>query len=310
MSEKKKKNHTQIIEEYIDHHGLNKGSLTSGSVKGYGTLDIVLISVYDTGFDIFLLKDETVSNLVSYNWSQFSQVEIDKFALSTEFSMLGEKEITLKITEDKHFYSQLEKHNIKVIFKTRKWQNKLLGFRSQNKLKMTIATAIYLIAILLIFVPIVAYNLPSAKQERAATEAAKIKKEATEKEDREKEAAEAKEFNKKQAANKKKQEENNKELENDTKDRLKEYVDSSDGLLMKIEPMTNSWEHVYAFVSENFKTMSLYEKESWVNEAGLDIKNKIKGGGIAEDPRIYFVYKDQSKLAVPDTFNESYKIKD
>ncbi|MGV6982387.1 hypothetical protein [Bacillus pumilus] len=310
MSEKKKKNHTQIIEEYIDHHGLKKGSLTSGSVKGYGTLDIIQISVHDDGFDIFLLKDEAVNNVVSYNWKQFSEVEIDKFALSTEFSLLGEKEITLKVTEDKPFYAQIEKHNIKMMFKKRKWQNKLLGFRSQNKLKMIIATTIYLLALLLIVVPIVAYNLPSAKQERVAIETAKIKKEATEKEDREKEAAEAKEFNKKQAANKKKQEENNKELENNTKDRLKEYVDSSDGLLMKIEPMTNSWEHVYAFVSENFKTMSLYEKESWVNEAGLDIKNRIKGGGIAEDPRIYFVYKDQSKLAVPDTFNESYKIKD
>lgn len=310
MSEKKKKNHTQIIEEYIDHHGLKKGSLTSGSVKGYGTLDIVLISVYDTGFDIFLLKDEAVSNVVSYNWNQFSEVEIDKFALSTGFSLLGEKEITLKITEDKHFYSQLEKHNIKMFFKKRKWQNKILGFRSQNKLKMAIATTIYLLALLLIVVPIVAYNLPSAKQERMAIEAAKIKQEATEKEDREKETVEAKEFNEKQAANKKKQEENNKELEIDTKDRLKKYVDNSDGLLLKIEPMTNSWEHVYAFVSENFKSMSLYEKESWVNEAGLDIKNRIKGGGIAEDPRVYFVYKDQSKLAVPDTFNESYKIKD
>ncbi|MGG1696905.1 hypothetical protein [Bacillus zhangzhouensis] len=310
MSEKQKKNHTQIIEEYIDHHGLKKGSLTNCSVKGYGTLDVVLISVHDDGFDIFLLKDEAVSNVISYIWSQFSEVEIDKFALSTEFSLLGEKEVTLKITEDKPFYSQLEKHNIKMIFKKRKWQNKLLGFRSQNKLKMAIATAIYLIAILLIVVPIVAYNLPSAKQERIAIEAAKIKQEATEKEDREREAVEAKEFNKKQAANKKKQDENNKELEIATKDRLKEYVDNSDGLLLKIEPMTNSWEHVYAFVSENFKTMSLYEKESWVNEAGLDIKNRIKGGGIAADPRVYFVYKDQSKLAVPDTFNESYKIKD
>ncbi|MCY1093657.1 hypothetical protein [Bacillus safensis] len=310
MSEKKKKNHTQIIEEYIDHHGLNKGSLTSGSVKGYGTLDIVLISVYDTGFDIFLLKDEAVSNVVSYNWSQFFQVEIDKFALSTEFLMLGEKEITLKITEDKHFYSQLEKHNIKVIFKKRKWQNKLLGFRSQNKLKMTIATAIYLIAILLIFVPIVAYNLPSAKQERATIEAAKMKKEATEKENRDKEAAAAKEFNKKQAANKKQQKENERELETNTIDRLQKYIDSSDGHLIKIEPMTNSWDNVYAFVSDTFKTMPLSEKESWVNEAGSDIKNIIKGGGIAEDPRIYFVYKDQSKLAVPDPFNESYKIKD
>ncbi|MDF2002739.1 hypothetical protein P2Q02_08705 [Bacillus pumilus] len=310
MSEKKKKNHTQIIEEYIDHHGLKKGSLTSGSVKGYGTLDITLISVHDDGFDIFLLKDEAVSNVDSYTWNQFFEVKVDKFALSTEFSLLGEKTISLKITEDKAFYSELEKHNIKTIFKKRKWQNKLLGFRSQNKLKMAIATAIYLIALLLIVVPIVAYNLPSAKQERTAIEAAKIKQKAIEKEDREKEAAEAKKFNKKQAANKKKQEENNKELEIDTKDRLKEYVDNSDGLLLKIEPMTNSWEHVYAYVSENFKTMSLNEKDSWVNEAGSDIKNRIKGGSIAEDPRIYFVYKDQSKLAVPDTFNEAYKIKE
>ncbi|MCY7680188.1 hypothetical protein MH122_15415 [Bacillus pumilus] len=310
MSEKKKKNHTQIIEEYIGHHGLKKGSLTSGSVKGYGTLDIVLISVYDTGFDIFLLKDEAVSNVVSYNWNQFSEVEIDKFALSTGFSLLGEKEITLKITEDKHFYSQLEKHNIKMIFKKRKWQNKLLGFRSQNKLKMAIATTIYLIAILLIVVPIVAYNLPSAKQDRIAVEAAKLKKEATEKENREKEAAEAEEFNKKQATNKKQQKENDRELVTNTIDRLQKYIDNSNGQLIKIEPMTNSWNNVYAFVSDSFKTMPLSEKESWVNETGSDIKNRIKGGGIAEDPRIYFVYKDQSKLAVPDTFNESYKIKD
>lgn len=310
MSEQKKKSHTQIIEEYIEHHGLKKGTLTSGSAKGYGALDIIQISVHDDGFDIFLLKDEAVSNVASYNWSQFSEVEIDKFALSTEFSLLGDKEITLKITEYKSFQSQLKKHNIKIIFKKRKWQNKLLGFRSQNKIKMAIATTIYLIAIFLIVMPVVAYNLPNAKKERETIEAAKINQEATEKEDREKEAVEAKEFNKKQAVNKKKQDENNKELEIDTKDRLKEYVDNSDGLLLKIEPMTNSWEHVYAFVSENFKTMSLYEKESWVNEAGLDIKNRIKGGGIAEDPRVYFVYKDQSKLAVPDTFNESYKIKD
>lgn len=79
---------------------------------------------------------------------------------------------------------------------------------------------------------------------------------------------------------------------------------------MKIEPMTNSWDNVYAFVSDSFKTMPLSEKESWVNETASDIKNRIIGGGIAEDPRIYFVYEDQSKLAVPDTFNESYKIKD
>ncbi|BBP87426.1 hypothetical protein BsIDN1_10440 [Bacillus safensis] len=46
---------------------------------------------------------------------------------------------------------------------------------------MAIATAIYLIALLLIVVPIVAYNLPSAKQERTAVEAAKIKQEANEK---------------------------------------------------------------------------------------------------------------------------------
>nr|WP_180272820.1 hypothetical protein [Bacillus pumilus] len=52
------------------------------------------------------------------------------------------------------------------------------------------------------------------------------------------------------------------------------------------------------------------EKQSRVNKTGLDIKNRIIGGGIAEDPRIYFVYKDQSKLAVPDTFNESYKVKE
>ncbi|WP_144495906.1 hypothetical protein [Bacillus pumilus] len=310
MSEKKKKNHTQIIEEYIDHHGLKKGNLTSGSVKGYGTLDIVLISVYDTGFDIFLLKDEAVSNVVSYNWNQFSEVEIDKFALSTGFSLLGEKEITLKITEDKHFYSQLEKHNIKMIFKKRNWQNKLLGFRSQNKLKMVMATAIYLITILLIVVPIVAYNLPSAKQDRIDVEAAKLKKEATEKENRDKEAAEAEEFNKKQANNKKQQKENDRELVTNTIDRLQKYIDDSNGQLIKIEPMTNSWDNVYAFVSDSFKTMPLSEKESWVNETGSDIKNRIKGGGIAEDPRIYFVYKDQSKLAVPDTFNETYKIKD
>lgn len=300
MSEKKKKNHTQIIEEYIGHHGLKKGSLTSGSVKGYGTLDITQISVHDDGFDIFLLKDEAVNNVVSYSWSQFSEVEIDKFALSTEFSLLGAKKVTLKITEDKPFHTQLEKHNIKMIFKKRKWQNKLLGFRSQNKLKMAIATAIYLIAILLIVVPIVAYNLPSAKQERSTIEAAKMKKE----------AAAAKEFNDKQTANKKQQKENDKELENNTIDRLQKYIDSSDGQLMKIEPMTNSWDNVYAFVSDSFKAMPLSEKESWVNEAASDIKNRIIGGGIAEDPRIYFVYEDQSKLAVPDTFNESYKIKD
>ncbi|MGZ9699988.1 hypothetical protein ACVU03_19470 [Bacillus safensis] len=310
MSEQKKKSHTQIIEEYIEHHGLKKGSLTSSSVKGYGALDIIQISVHDDGFDIFLLKDETVSNVDSYTWNQFFEVKIDKFALSTEFTLLGEKLITLKITEDKAFYSELEKHNIKMIFKKRKWQNKLLGFRSQNKLKMVIATAIYLIAILLIFVPIIAYNLPSAKQERATIEAAKMKKEATEKENRDKEAAAAKEFNEKQTANKKQQKENDRELETNTIDRLQKYIDSSDGQLMKIEPMTNSWDNVYAFVSDSFKTMPLSEKESWVNETASDIKNRIIGGGIAEDPRIYFVYKDQSKLAVPDTFNESYKIKD
>ncbi|APT48966.1 hypothetical protein BSA171_14635 [Bacillus safensis] len=310
MSEKKKKNHTQIIEEYIGHHGLKKGSLTSGSVKGYGTFDLTLISVHDDGFDIFLLKDEAVSNVDSYTWNQFYEVKVDKFALSTEFSLLGEKTITLKITEDKAFYSELEKHNIKMVFKKRKWQNKLLGFRSQNKLKMVLATVIYLIALLLIVAPIVAYNLPSAKQERTAVEAAKIKQEAIEKEDRDKEAAAAKEFNEKQTANKRQQKENDRELETNTIDRLQKYIDSSDGQLIKIEPMTNSWDNVYAFVSDSFKTMPLSEKESWVNEAGSDIKNRIKGGGIAEDPRIYFVYKDQSKLAVPDTFNESYKIKD
>ncbi|MCY7563850.1 hypothetical protein ABEX69_07025 [Bacillus safensis] len=310
MGEKKKKNHTQIIEEYIDHHGLKKGSLTNGSVKGYGTLDVFLISVHDDGFDIFLLKDEAVCNVSSYIWSQFSEVEIDKFALSTGLSLLGEKEITLKITEDKPFYSQLEKHNIKMIFKKRKWQNKLLGFRSQNKLKMAIATTIYLTALLLIVVPIVTYNLPSAKQERETIEAAKIKNEANEKENRNKEAAAAKELYEKQTANKKQQKENDRELETNTIDRLQKYIDSSDGQLMKIEPMTNSWDNVYAFVSDSFKTMPLSEKESWVNETASDIKNRIIGGGIAEDPRIYFVYEDQSKLAVPDTFNESYKIKD
>ncbi|MDQ0816025.1 hypothetical protein QF033_000603 [Bacillus pumilus] len=310
MNEKKKKNHTQIIEEYIDHHGLKKGSLTSGSVKGYGKLDIVLISVHVSGFDIFLIRDEAVSNVDSYNWSQFSEVKIDKFALSTEFSLLGEKDITLKVTEEKPFYSQFENHNIKMISKKRKWKNKLLGFRSQNKLKMIIASTIYLIAILLIVVPIVTYNLPSAKQERAAVDAAKLKEEATEKENRDKEAAAAKEFNEKQATNKKQQKENDRELVTHTIDRLQKYIDNSDGQLIKIEPMTNSWDNVYAFVSDSFKTMPLSEKESWVNEAGSDIKNRIKGGGIAEDPRIYFVYKDQSKLAVPDTFNESYKIKD
>ncbi|WP_345822044.1 hypothetical protein [Bacillus pumilus] len=310
MSEQKKKSHTQIIEEYIDNHDLQKGSLTNGSVKDYGALDVVLTSVHDNGFDIFLLKDEAVNNVASYNWSQFSEVEIDKFALSTEFSLLGDKEITLKITEDKPFQSQLEKHNIKMIFKKRKWHNKLLGFRSQNKFKMTIATTIYLIAILLIVVPVVAYNLPSAKQERATIEAEKIKNEANEKENRDKEAAAAKELSEKQTANRKQQKENDRELETNTIDRLQKYIESSNGQLMKIEPMTNSWDNVYAFVSDSFKTMSLSEKESWVNEAGSDIKNRIIGGGIAEDPRIYFVYKDQSKLAVPDTFNESYKIKD
>ncbi|GLF91097.1 hypothetical protein Saga11_23560 [Bacillus safensis] len=310
MSEKKKKNHNQIVAEYIERHNYKKGDLTNGSIKGYGALDITLISVHDVGFDVFLMKNDNVHNVESFKWEQFSQTDIDKFALSTEFALTGEKEITLKIADDKPFYSQLEEHNIKMILKKRKWQNKILGFRSQSKFKMIIATIICLTALSLIVVPIIAYNLPGAKQERAAIEEAKIKQEAAEKEDREKEAVEAEEFNKIQAANKKEQEENIKELEIDTKDRLKEYVDNSDGLLSKIEPMTNSWEHVYAFVSENFKTMSLNEKESWVNEAGLDIKNRIKGGGIAEDPRVYFVYKDQSKLAVPDTFNESYKIED
>ncbi|MCM3713375.1 hypothetical protein M3202_04695 [Alkalihalobacillus oceani] len=92
---------------------------------------------------------KTIKLLHTKKWSEFTRVEIDKFAATTQYKF--DDGFTIKLYSDKDFRGEVEKSGLDVVKLERKWYNKILGFRSKKRWKMVIASAGYFF-IFLIFV--------------------------------------------------------------------------------------------------------------------------------------------------------------
>jgi hypothetical protein len=209
VSKDEKKIKKVVIEKLLAQHFVGKIFKNNRIYKVSVNEIAHFMIITNTGFEIYfankkVIGDEEVLDKVelklTFSWSDFSSVEVDKFALSTLY--IFNTGFTLRVDASNDLTEELRKNGISVTILERKWYNKILGFRSKKKWKMAVAVLGYL---LILFVAIDVFV--ESDTEKAELAAVQVKEQA--KLDAEKEAkAEVKEAEKKakEAENKKAEE--------------------------------------------------------------------------------------------------------
>jgi uncharacterized membrane protein YkoI len=150
----KKEKPIDVVKKYIADHGLILGNLIGGNIVG--KLSNQFFSIHEKGFDIYTVDSKRVKSMESFSWSDFNHAEVDRMAISVRIKFTGTKPIHISVPSLHHFSEYLKSNNIEISFLTRKWYQKILGFRSGKKWKMVTACISYfliLIFIIALFTP-------------------------------------------------------------------------------------------------------------------------------------------------------------
>ncbi|TGE34254.1 hypothetical protein [Desulfosporosinus sp. Sb-LF] len=111
-------------------------------------LHFLYASFYLEGINIYQFSSGQVTLSQSYDWEDFTEATADFFALNTKLVLDGEHNRTtiLMMDSGKKLLPHLQSYtSINVTVIDRPWWRKIIGFRSNTKWKMVIATAIYLV---------------------------------------------------------------------------------------------------------------------------------------------------------------------
>lgn len=146
----KKKSNEQIVEEYLKKNSCKEGSITGGSIVGQNLLDISYLVVHEEGFDVYYLKDNKITATKAFSWDDFTEVTVDHYAMSSLFRFSGKVNISIKAVFSDRLLKEIKKNNISCMIQSRKWYNKIIGFRSRKKWKMLLSSIIYISVLLFI----------------------------------------------------------------------------------------------------------------------------------------------------------------
>lgn len=149
---KEKKNvkkipHELLLAKYFEGRTYKRNKIYRVNVDGISNFMIIT----DDGFEIYFASkvvsgEEEVLGKVelkySFSWTDFTSVTLDKFALSTLYQF--NTGFSLRVDASSDLTEELRIHGVQVTFLERKWYNKILGFRSKKKWKMTVACLGYL----------------------------------------------------------------------------------------------------------------------------------------------------------------------
>ncbi|WP_100406693.1 hypothetical protein [Bacillus solitudinis] len=149
MSKKEKKplaieTAKRLITIYMKDTGESYKDITQGTIKG--KLGNFYICINEQGFRLFKLSanQKEIIQEGQYHWNDFDSVTIDKFATTTLFNFSGKTLLDLKINMPNTFIQSINsQEHIKIEIVSRKWVNKILGFRSKKRWKMVTASIFY-----------------------------------------------------------------------------------------------------------------------------------------------------------------------
>lgn len=112
-------------------------------IKGKG-LSNCFAAINKTGMKIFEHKNEDVSLVETYEWTNWQSASVDKFAIKAVIEFDGRDTFSLLDNNQKEALRFIENEtDIQVEYKERKFVNKIPGFRSQKKWKMATASIMY-----------------------------------------------------------------------------------------------------------------------------------------------------------------------
>ncbi|MGA5677713.1 hypothetical protein ACPCHR_08340 [Bacillus bombysepticus] len=142
MSKKEKKPSESTLAKQAIARKYNTAPIIISCSGGYAAVEKEHIQIFKYNKDI-----NDVSSISTYHFSDFDTVIIDRFAIKAIMNFKGlHKHFEFIPTEEIKEIENLLRTNTHLHIKTleRKWYNKILGFRSQNKFKMIFASIVYL----------------------------------------------------------------------------------------------------------------------------------------------------------------------
>ncbi|WP_336967253.1 hypothetical protein [Bacillus cereus] len=118
----------------------------SSTVRGYAAIDKDHIQLFK-----YNKETQNVSSVGTYNFNEYDTVTIDKFAVKAVMEFKGmNKTFVFTPTQQTNDIERLIQTNtsIQINKVERKLHNKILGFRSNTKWKMVVASAVYLFIVI------------------------------------------------------------------------------------------------------------------------------------------------------------------
>lgn len=147
MSKKEKKPSDSTLAKQAIARKYNTALIIVSCSDGYAAVDKEHIQIFKYNKDI-----NDVSSISTYHFSDFNTVIIDRFAIKAIMNFKGlHKHFEFIPTEEIKELENLLRTNthLHVEKLERKWHNKILGFRSQNKFKMIFASLVYLFIVII-----------------------------------------------------------------------------------------------------------------------------------------------------------------
>ncbi|MFC8057790.1 hypothetical protein [Bacillus cereus] len=146
MSKKEKKPSESTLTKQAIARKYNTAPIIVSCSDGYAAVDKEHIQIFKYNKAI-----NDVSSISTYHFSDFDIVIIDRFAIKAIMNFKGlHTQFEFIPTEELKEIENLLRTNthLHVEKLERKWHNKILGFRSQNKFKMIFASLVYLFIVI------------------------------------------------------------------------------------------------------------------------------------------------------------------